>query len=196
MVDMMESITPKSSQLNFDDFIGKTLTIKITKVSKVSGEQPISINYEGDNGKPWKPCKSMCRVLVYNWGGDGNGYVGRSLTLYGDPTVKWGGLEVGGIRISHMSDIPHERVMALTTSKSNRKPFTVKPLVVEAAPDAEVIKELQLKASEAASKGSASLDEFLKALPKDEKKHLVHFGKEIRAQAVEADTKLTQTQGE
>jgi hypothetical protein len=137
MTDMTSAIQPKSDQLNFDDFIGKSMTIKITKVSKISGEQPIIINYEGDNGKPWKPCKSMCRVLVYNWGGDGNAYVGKSLTLYGDPTVKWGGLEVGGIRISHMSDIPHERVMALTTSKSNRKPFTVKPLVVANTPNAD-----------------------------------------------------------
>lgn len=132
MTDMTSVIQPKSDQLNFDDFCGgKTLTIKITKVSKVSGEQPIVINYENDNGKPWRPCKSMCRVLVNCWGGNGQSYVGKSLTLYGDPTVKWAGMEVGGIRISHMSDIPAERVMALTTSKSNRKPFTVKPLVVE-----------------------------------------------------------------
>lgn len=148
MTDMASVIKPKSDQLNFDDFIGgKTLTIKITKVSKVSGEQPIIINYEGDNGKPWKPCKSMCRVLVHNWGGDGNGYVGKSLTLYGDPTVKWGGMEVGGIRISHMSHIPGERIMALTTSKSNRKPFTVLPLVVTEQPSADdMIKSIEAAA--------------------------------------------------
>ncbi len=58
---------------------------------------------------------------------------------------------------------------------------------VTAEPEQDPIKELQLRASEAASKGSASLDEFLKALPKEEKKHLSHFGKEIRAQAIAED---------
>lgn len=54
-------------------------------------------------------------------------------------------------------------------------------------PEKDPIKELQLRATEAASKGSDSLDEFLKALPKEEKKHLSHFGKEIRAQAIAED---------
>ncbi len=126
---------------------------------------------------------------------DGKKYIGRSLTLYRDPEVIYGGMKVGGIRISHMSHIQEEISLALTQNNKGKKMHIVKPLVVEAAPDAEVIKALQLRANEAASKGSASLDEFLKALPKDEKKHLVHFGKEIRAQAVEADTHLiTQTE--
>ena len=64
--NMLESIAPKSNQLNADDLIGgRSITIKITKVSGVAGEQPICINYEGDNGKPYYPCKSMRRVLVH-----------------------------------------------------------------------------------------------------------------------------------
>ncbi len=133
MTDMLSSVVPKSSQLNFDDMInGKSLTIKITKVSGQSGDQPIAINYENDGGKPYMPCKSMRRVLIHNWGGNGGEYVGRSLTLYGDPEVKFGGLAVGGIRISHMSHINKEVTMALTATKASRKPFTVKPLKVEA----------------------------------------------------------------
>jgi hypothetical protein len=73
----------------------------------------------------------MSRVLVANWGPDAKAYVGRSLTLYRDPKVKWGGLEVGGIRISHMSNIDAPMTMALTTTRSNRQPFTVRPLVGE-----------------------------------------------------------------
>jgi hypothetical protein len=70
----------------------------------------------------------MSRVLVAAWGADANKYVGRSLTLYRDPTVKWAGMEVGGIRISHMSHIERDMVMALTATKGQRKPFMVKPL--------------------------------------------------------------------
>lgn len=132
MTDMHATVIPKSDQLNYDDLAGgRIITVKITKVSGKSGDQPICMNYEGDNGKPYYPCKSMRRVMIHNWGGNGAEYVGRYLTLYGDPTVKFGGLEVGGIRISHMSHLTKEVTMALTASRANKKPFTVKPLAVE-----------------------------------------------------------------
>lgn len=130
-MDLRATIAPKSDQLNFDDFLATgPITVKITDV-KGSGEdqQPISICYEGDKGKPYKPCKSMRRVLVFVWGADGKKYVGKSMTLYGDSKVVFGGQAVGGIRISHMSDIDSPVTMALSTSKANKKPFTVQPLV-------------------------------------------------------------------
>lgn len=64
-------------------------------------------------------------------GADANKYIGRSMTLYCDPSVTFGGSKVGGIRISHMTDITSEFTMALTAAKAVRKPFTVKPLVIE-----------------------------------------------------------------
>ena len=97
-------------------------------------EQPVSIYFEGDDGKPYKPGKSMRRVLVNVWGPDANAYVGRSMTLYRDDHVKFGGLEVGGIRISHMSHMNGEMTMALTATRAVRKPFTVKPLAVARPP--------------------------------------------------------------
>lgn len=134
MTDLSKTIAPKSDQLNSDDLISGPRTITITKVSACSASdpQPIAINFEGDNGKPYKPCKSMRRVLVFVWGPDGKEYVGRSITLYRDPSVKFGGIAVGGMRISHMSHIEKQAVMSLTESKQSRKPFTVKPLKNEA----------------------------------------------------------------
>ena len=130
MTTMLETVVPKSDQLNADDLMGgQTKTIKITNVSIAMGEQPVSIHYEGDNGKPYKPGKSMRRVLIHCWGADANKYVGRSLTLYRDDKVKFGGADVGGIRISHMSDIPDQVTIALTATRAQRKPFTVKPLI-------------------------------------------------------------------
>jgi len=129
MSDLTTTIAPKSDRLNADDLIGvPSKTIKITNVSVVAGDQPVSLGFEGDNGKPWYPCKSMRRVLVQVWGGDGNKYVGRRLTLHRDSTVRFGGLEVGGIRISHMSDIAEPITMALTATRAQRKPYTVQPL--------------------------------------------------------------------
>jgi hypothetical protein len=128
-MDMRDVIIPKSDQLNSDDLIAGPMTVKITGVTIRGGqEQPISIAFEGDNGKPFKPCKSMCRVLVQAWGPDSAKYAGRSMTLYRDPTVKWAGMDVGGIRISHLSDIEKDLTMALTATRGNRKPFTVKPI--------------------------------------------------------------------
>lgn len=135
MADITSTTDPKSDQLNADSLIGgKTMTIKVTKVSLVIGEQPVIINYENDDGKPYKPGKSMRRVLVHCWGANGNNFIGRSMTLYCDEKVTFGGMAVGGIRISHMSHIDKAITMALTTTRSKRAPFTVKPLVVNEAP--------------------------------------------------------------
>jgi hypothetical protein len=130
MNDMRAVIIPKSDQINSDDLIGGPITITVTKIEIRPGtEQPVSIGFKDDNGKPYKPCKSMCRVMVSMWGADANSYIGRSMTLYRDPAVKWGGMDVGGIRISHMTDIAEAHTMALTATKGSRKPFTVNPLV-------------------------------------------------------------------
>jgi len=130
-MDLSKTIEPKSDQMNAEDFIGKgSKTIKVTKVSgNDDSQQPVSINYEGDNGKPYKPCKTCRRILVSVWGADGAKYIGRSMTLYREPGVKFGGIEVGGIRISHMSDIDQPVTMVLSVSKANKKPFIVQPIV-------------------------------------------------------------------
>lgn len=140
MNDMASAIVPKSDQLNSDDLIAGPITIKVTAVTIRGGqEQPVAISYEGDGGKPYKSCKSMNRVLVTAWGPDATKYVGRSMTLYRDPAVKWGGMEVGGIRISHLSHLEAPITIALTATKGSRKPFNVKPLKVSApAPAQEV----------------------------------------------------------
>lgn len=144
MSDLTTTIIPKSDQLNADDLIGgRTLTIKVTKVSLAAGDQPVTIHYDGDNGHPYKPGKSMRRVLVHCWGADGNKYVGRSLTLYCDEKVQFGGMAVGGIRISHMSHIDAPVTMALTATRASRKPFTVKPLKIADAPPAKINRDQQ-----------------------------------------------------
>ena len=137
MTDLRLTIAPKSDQINADDLLAGPRTIRVTKVSLCTEpDQPVAINFESDGGKPYKPCKSMRRVLVNVWGPDGNAYTGRSMTLYRDDKVQFGGLAVGGIRISHVSHIDRDVTMALTATRANRKPFTVKPLAAE-TPTAE-----------------------------------------------------------
>lgn len=131
-MDMSTTVAPKSNQLNADDLIAGPMTITITKVSASgSVEQPVAVSFEGDDGKPYLPCKSMRRVMISAWGVNATEYVGRAMTLYRDPKVLWGGMEVGGIRISHMTHIEREMVMALTATQKKRVPYTVKPLKQE-----------------------------------------------------------------
>ncbi len=134
MIDISGTVAPKSDQLNADDLIAGPRTITVTSVRLVAEDQPVAIHYAGDDGKPYKPCKSMRRVLVRAWGADASKYVGRIMTLYLDESVRFGGAAVGGIRISHMSDISGPLTMALTATRAVKKAFTVKP--ISAAPAA------------------------------------------------------------
>ena len=142
MPDLSTTIIPKSDQTNADDLIAGPRTIRVTAVKSGDAEQPVSIHYEGDDGRPYKPCKSMRRVLVMLWGKDGTQYVGRSMTLYRDPSVRFGKEEVGGIRISHLSHIKAEAALSLTATRGKRAPYTVKPLATEKPPAPAPAKEV------------------------------------------------------
>jgi len=139
VMDMSTTIAPKSDQLNADDLISGPRTITVTRVSgNDNADQPVNIYFQGDNGKPFRPCKSMRRVLVHCWGPDATKYAGRSMTIYRDPKVTFGGMQVGGIRISHMSHIERAQTMALTATRAKRAPYKVEVLQgMETPPPAE-----------------------------------------------------------
>jgi hypothetical protein len=150
-MDMAAFVAPKSDQTNADDLVAGPRTIRVVKVSGTgNADQPVAIHYEGDDGRPYKPCKSMRRVLVAAWGADASEYVGRSMTLFRDPKVAFGGMEVGGIRISHMSHIERDMTMALTVTKAKRAPFVVRKLA---------------DAVDKAAAGAASLVQRIQAAP-------------------------------
>lgn len=152
MSDMTAIIQPKSDQLNADDLLSGPRRIKITKVDVNPGvEQPCTVHYEGENGRPYKPCKSMARVMVLVWGADSKAYAGKSMVLYHDPEVKWGGMKVGGIRISHMSDMKSNAPLMLTVTRGKKAPYAVKPL------EAEVV---SLKAVETPIEPTFDIDAF------------------------------------
>ncbi len=182
MLDLSKTIAPRSDQLNADDLIGGPRTITITGVKLVAEDQPVAINFENDEGKPWKPCKSMRRVLVKAWGADGAKYAGRSLTLYLDESVRFGGSAVGGIRIGAMSHISKDLVMALTATRGTKNAYTVKPLAVEtpakpAPADATPTPDpgLVSAGNAAASDGVAMYSAWLGNLDADQKASIRHL---------------------
>lgn len=163
-MDLSHTIVPKSNQLNADDLIAGDITITVTDISASdSPDQPVSINYNGDNGRPYKPCKSMRRVLIQAWGANGKDWIGKSMTLYRDPAVKFGGSEVGGIRISHLSDIERDMSFMLTVTRAKRQAYSVKRLVVEKPqskkPDFEATFD---RIVESVVNGSNTIDDIVK----------------------------------
>ena len=134
-MDLTDTIAPRSDQLNAEDLLSGPRTVTITDVHQgASTEQPVDIvTAEFGTGRPWKPSKTVRRILVAAWGPEASTYVGRRATIYRDPDVKFGGMAVGGIRVSHLSHIDRPLTVALTVTRGKRAPFVVKPLA-EPAP--------------------------------------------------------------
>lgn len=133
-MDIADTIKANSEQVNAEDLLGGPVTARITSVERGSTEQPVFIHTDAFEGRTYRPAKSMRRLLVAAWGPEASVYVDRYLTLYNDPTVKWAGQEVGGVRISALSHIHKPLTVALSVSRGKRVPFTVQPLDVTPNP--------------------------------------------------------------
>lgn len=131
---LRDTIVPKSDQLNSDTLLAGPITVAITDVRRGTAEQPIDIHITGGH-QPWKPCKSMRRALISAWGDNGKSWIGKSMTLYCDPSVKFGGVAVGGIRVSHMSDIQSDLSLSLTSTRGKRTPHLIKKLEILMYPE-------------------------------------------------------------
>ena len=118
--DVTDLIQAKSDQLNADDLAGVPRVIEITDVSKGNAESPIIISYKGDNGRPFKPCKTVGRILAAAYGNMTGEWLGKQLKLYCDNSVVYAGQEVGGIRIAAMSDIKKRLVLKLSKTRGKK----------------------------------------------------------------------------
>ncbi len=127
-MNMRSTIVPKSDQLNADDLVSTEMTIFITNVKIINGDQPVIINYQNDNGRPYKPNKTMRKIMVALWGEDETQYAGRAITLFNESTVKWGGVEVGGLEIKAMSHIEKNASISLTITRGKKKTYKIAKL--------------------------------------------------------------------
>ena len=132
-MDISDSLAANSNQQNYDEFLAGPKTVTVSEVKKGSAEQPVEVHLVEFPGKPFKPAKSVRRVLAAAWGTDASQWAGRRLTIYGDPEVRYAGKAVGGLRVSHVSHIDKPVTVALTVTRGKREPFTVHPLA-ETAP--------------------------------------------------------------
>lgn len=127
-MDLTESIAPRSDQLNADDLMSGPVTVTIQEVVAGTAEQPVDVVLVEFPGRAYRPSKSMRRILVMAWGPEASAYAGRRLTLYRNPEITFGRDKVGGIELSHLSDIAKPLTVSLTATRGKRKPFTVQPL--------------------------------------------------------------------
>lgn len=127
-MNIAETTAPRSDQQNYDDYVAGSKIVTITEVTAGTAEQPVEIHLAEFPGRPYKPSKSMRRVLVAAWGSDSSPWPGRQLELYGDPTVRFGGTATGGIKISRLSHIDKAVSVNLTVTRGKRAPHKVEPL--------------------------------------------------------------------
>lgn len=120
---------PRSDQWNADDFVGGARTFTVAGVDVGTAEQKYDIHLEGQE-RAWRPPLTMLRLLMHAWGDESDDWIGRRVTLYRDESVRFGSEEVGGIRISHMSNLPGGRPLTvkLTKTRGRKQNYTVEPL--------------------------------------------------------------------
>ena len=189
-MDLTDTIIPNSDQLNADDLATGPRTVTIAEVVKGSAEQPVDVHLVEFPGRPWRPSKSMRRVLVEAWGKQSSAYIGRRATLYRDPDVMFGGAKVGGIKVSHLSDIKGPLKVALTVTRGKRAPHVVDPLP-DAPPardwltEAEALTDVDtLRALHAAATHARAPEATLAAI--------VARGRALAAPVADSDNKETQ----
>lgn len=187
-MDLSDTIIPNSDQLNADDLMAGPRTVTIAEVVRGSAEQPVDIHLAEFPGRPWRPSKSMRRVLISAWGKQSSVWIGRRATLYRDPEVMFGRDKVGGIKISHLSDIKGQLKVALTVTRGKRAPHVVdvltEPVARDWAAEADAITDVDaLRALHAAAKHAGAPAATLDAI--------VARGKALAAPAATHDEEAT-----
>ncbi len=163
--NLRDTIVPKSDQLNAEQLLSAPMTILVTDIKRGSGvDQPVIVSYLNDEGRPYKPCKTCRKILIFAWGDDGSEWIGKRMTLYCDPDIKFGGVKVGGIRISHLSNIERDMAVSLNVTKGKKGEFIIKKLA-----DIRSISEMKALLSEAAKGGVRDLQAMWKKLNADER---------------------------
>ena len=127
-LDITDTLAPKSDQINADDVAGRSVVVTVAGVEKIAGEQPLAVHLHEFPGRPWKPGKTVRRILAAAWGTDAAQWTGRRAEIYTDAEVTFGKAKVGGIRISRMSHLDKPLSLALTATRGKKQTHRIEPL--------------------------------------------------------------------
>ncbi len=188
------ALAPRSDQLNADDLIIGNKVIKITKVlvNLQSEQQKVVVHYENDQGKPWKPSKSMGRVLAEILGGDFATWSGQEIELFKNKEITFGKDKCGGIQIAAMSALTNQTTFMITTKRGVKSKITILPLLTAPQKTKNQAKNPDLakiaEALRAASKlGVQALLEEEKLIPKHYQAEMADWLKKCHANAFAVD---------
>ena len=133
MIDVSHTVKTKSDQLNADDLVGGDLMIQVEGVNVTNDpQQPVHVYYYGCEGKPFKPCLTVRKILVALWGKDASQWANRWMNLYVDPTVSFGKQKnIGGIRVNAMSHIQTAATLTLAVRRGAKQEFRIQPINLE-----------------------------------------------------------------
>jgi hypothetical protein len=197
--DLRSTTVPKSTQLNADQLIVGPMDLTITDVRIGPDEkQPIAVHYENEAGRPFLPCLTMRRVLLAAWGHDGREWIGKSLRVFHDPQVRFGGEDVGGVRISHMTDIPGKRIeLKLTATRGKKVLYTIERMETQQSGPtvAHVLQLIACAANNADMKAAKAAAETLRS-PADIEQALAAYKArviELKAKAAPASAPAAKT---
>jgi len=142
MVDISETLAPKSDQLDNIDLRGSDPRIfTVTAVDvKPGADQPVTVHL-AEFPRPWRPGKNMRRVLAHCWGRESDNWVGKRVELFSDERVKFGNETPGGTRISRLSNIDGPKSAPVMLSQGRAGTYKVDPLP-DAAPAPTVSPEV------------------------------------------------------
>jgi len=179
------ALAPRSDQLNSDDLIVGNIVIQVTKVivNLQSEQQKIIVHYVGDNGKPWKPSKSMGRALAEILGGDFSNWEGQEIELFRNKEISFGKDKCGGIQIAAMGALKNAITIMITTKRGVKSKFTIQPLkpsVIE-QPKQQTQKvitpqrEWATKIKAAINYGSEAVNEIWEKVPEEFKPEMQAF---------------------
>lgn len=136
-MDISKAILARSDQLNAVD-LPEPVVVTIVDVREGDKDQPVHIVTDAYGPeRPFKPSRTVLRDLGKAWGIDTKPWVGRRMGLYNEPSVKWAGKPVGGIRLNALSHIDGPIQTVHTITRGQYKEVTIKPLA--AGPDPQVV---------------------------------------------------------
>lgn len=188
-MDITEALAPTSDQLDAIELVSpRTFTIDTgSRLGKRDGKTVAEIRLVGFD-RVWRPSKGMLDVLAACWGTDAKQWVGKRVTVYNDPEVMFGRDKVGGIRISHLSDIDSERSVSIRASGAGRRQtWKVQPLTGENAAHPPT--------GLATQRQKSALGAHVKRLGLDKDAYLKH-ATECAGRIIAATDELTETEAD
>ncbi len=133
-IDVTDDWAPTSEQMDAVDLPAPRV-FTITSATRNSDKaRPVNVHF-AEFDRPWRPGKSMGRVLRQCWGPKTAAWIGRRVELFCDPEVTYGKDKVGGIRISRLSHIDGPQRVILLVSQGRSSVYNVQPLTEPAPRD-------------------------------------------------------------